>query len=352
MNKTYTERAYGRVNLIGEHTDYNGGWVLPTSIPQFTEVTLTKREDKKVIIKSSADRQFSYELGTEKHTGQWGDYLQGATKLLREAGQSFSGFEASIHSTMPEGSGLSSSAALEISFMKAIRSAFDLKLSPVEIAKIGQRIENEFVGARVGIMDQMACSLATLGEALFLDTYKLTYENVKLPLDKMDLLIINSGISHRLSAGGGYNERRAQCEEACRILGIKLLRDITPEELQKKDLPELLMKRARHVVTENARVHEAVAAIKESNLNRLGELFYASHNSMRDDYEVSIPEIDLLVELCSQDKKTFGARLTGGGFGGSIVAITQKGEAHRIGEAVVVEYQKRTGEKATILAGS
>ena len=350
MNKMYVERAYGRVNLIGEHTDYNGGWVLPTSIPQFTEVTLKKREDKKVIIHSSGSREHSFELGKETHTGQWVDYLQGATKLLRESGQNFSGFEASIHSTMPEGSGLSSSAALEISFMKVICTAFQLKLSPVAMARLGQRIENEFVGARVGIMDQMACSLATIGEALFLDTYNLTYENIKLPLDKMDLLIINSGISHRLSAGGGYNERRAQCEQACKILGIKHLRDITPEELQKKELPELLMKRARHVVTENARVHQAVSAIKEGNLPRLGELFYASHKSMRDDYEVSIPEIDLLVELCSQDKNTFGARLTGGGFGGSIVAITKKGEAARIGHAVVNEYQKRTGEKGTILA--
>lgn len=350
MSNSYVERAYGRVNLIGEHTDYNGGWVLPTSIPQYTEVTLTRREDKKVIIRSSKDREFSYQLGAEAHTGEWVDYLQGATKLLREAGLEFSGFEATINSTMPEGSGLSSSAALEISFMKAVRSAFDLKITPVEIARLGQRIENEFVGARVGIMDQMACSLATIGEALFLDTYQLTYENVKLPLEKMDLLIINSGISHRLSAGGGYNERRAQCEEACKILGIKHLRDISPEELQKKDLPELLMKRARHVVTENARVHEAVKAIKEGNLTRLGELFYASHKSMSRDYEVSIPEIDLLVELCAQDKKTLGARLTGGGFGGSIVAITQKGEAKRIGPLVVAEYEKRTGEKGTILA--
>lgn len=350
MSKSFVERAYGRVNLIGEHTDYNGGWVLPTSIPQYTEVTLTKREDQTVIIKSSKNREFSYQLGSEKHTDQWVDYLQGATKLLREAGQTFTGFEVSINSTMPEGSGLSSSAALEISFMKAVCTAFGLKLSPVEIAGLGQRIENEFVGARVGIMDQMACSLATIGEALFLDTYKMTFENVKLPLDKMDLLIINSGISHRLSAGGGYNERRAQCEEACQILGIKHLRDISPEELQKKDLPELLMKRARHVVTENARVHQAVTAIKQGNLIRLGELFNASHKSMSRDYEVSIPEIDLLVELCSQDKKTLGARLTGGGFGGSIVAITQKGEATRIGQAVVAEYQKRTGEKGTILA--
>ncbi len=350
MNETFIERAYGRVNLIGEHTDYNGGWVLPTAIPQFTEVTLTKRKDRKIILKSSKDRYFSYELGNEKHKGSWVDYLQGATKILAAGKHRISGFEATIHSTMPEGSGLSSSAALEISFLKTITKAFELNLSAVEMARIGQQIENEFVGARVGIMDQMACSLAIIGEALFLDTYNLTFEKIKLPLDQMDLLVINSGISHRLSAGGGYNERRAQCEEACSILEIKHLRDISIEDLQKKDLPELLMKRARHVVTENARVHEAVLSLKNSDLIYLGELFYASHRSMKDDYDVSIPEIDLLVELCSLDKMTFGARLTGGGFGGSVVAVTKNGEADRIGQAVTAEYRMRTGIKATILS--
>lgn len=361
MTEAYTERANGRVNLIGEHTDYNGGWVLPTSIPQYTQVTITKRSDNKVHLfshsstKETAVRDYSYSLGEEKHTGEWTDYLQGATKLMMEfvkaKGQSFQGFEAKIESTMPEGSGLSSSAALEISFLKALRAAYKLDVSDVELARLGQRIENEFVGARVGIMDQMACSLAKSGVALFLDTLKLTYEQVPIPLDQMDMMVINSGISHRLSAhDGGYNERRSQCEKACEIMGIKQLRDITPTELAKKDLPEVLMKRARHVVTENARVQDAVKAIKAKDLKTLGNLFYESHKSMRDDYNVSIPEIDTLVELCMKDPDCFGARLTGGGFGGSIVAIAKKGSGKGIAQKVIAEYKKMTGQTATHLA--
>jgi galactokinase len=355
LSKTFVEKAHGRVNLIGEHTDYNGGWVLPTAIPQYTQVTLEKRKDQKVIITSSHEREFMFELGQEKPTNTWVDYLQGATKILKEYvsknHQSFSGFSAKIESSMPEGSGLSSSAALEISFLKAIRSAYDLTVSDPDLARIGQRIENEFVGARVGIMDQMACSLAKSGEALFLDTLNLTYERVVLPLDQMDILVINSGITHRLSASdGGYNQRRAQCEEACQILGIHQLRDISPEKLKTKILPEVLARRARHVVTENARVHAAVNAIHNKDLKRLGELFIQSHISMRDDYEVSIPEIDILVNLCLKYSEVYGARLTGGGFGGSIVAITKKGHAKALADLILPEYFQLTKEKATVLS--
>lgn len=349
MTETFREKAHGRVNLIGEHTDYNGGWVLPTAIPQYTEVSLTKTSGNNAHIRSSGSRDETFELGKEKPTNSWIDYLQGATKFLSEKGK-LGGFEAVIQSTMPEGSGLSSSAALEISFLKALRTAFNVDVSDVDLARMGQRIENEFVGARVGIMDQMAVSLAKSGEALFLDTKELTYERVKLPLHQMDLIIINSGLSHQLSAtDGGYNQRRAQCEEACKILGIRELRDINVQTLASKNLPEVLARRARHVVTENERVHQAVAALKEGNLPALGQLFVESHKSMRDDYEVSIPEIDLLVELCTADEDCFGVRLTGGGFGGSIVAITKKGQGSRISKKVVEAYKKRTGISATVL---
>lgn len=349
MTDTFREKAHGRVNLIGEHTDYNGGWVLPTAIPQYTEVTLRKTDGKKAHITSSGDRDLTFVIGNEQHTGTWIDYLQGATKFLSEKGK-LGGFEARIQSTMPEGSGLSSSAALEISFLKALRRAFNIDVSDVDLALMGQRIENEFVGARVGIMDQMAVSLAKMGEALFLDTKELTYERITLPLAKMDLIVINSGLSHQLSAhDGGYNQRRAQCEEACRIIGIHQLRDIDESTLAKKNLPPDLAKRARHVVTENARVHKAVQAIKEGNLEALGKLFVESHESMRDDYEVSIPEIDLLVELCLKDKDCYGARLTGGGFGGSIVAIARKGHGARISSDVAGAYHEKTGIDATVL---
>lgn len=355
MNKTFVGRAHGRVNLIGEHTDYNGGWVLPTAIAQFTEVSLIKRDDNTVILTSTtdpkigADREFTYELGFEERTQTWVDYLQGGTHILKTS--LTQGFFASITSNIPEGSGLSSSAALEISFLKALREAYELNLSNIELAQIGQRIENEFVGARVGIMDQMATCLAKRGEALFLDTRNLTYENITLPLDHIDILILNSGLTHQLSEGdGGYNARRKQCEEAASLLGIKELRDITLEELSRREMPELLMKRAKHVVSENERVHAAVRAIKDSNIELLGKLMNESHESMKNDYEVSIPEIDLMVSLCKEDLRVYGARLTGGGFGGSIVAITKKGSSKLIGEVVLDKYQKKTGITGALLS--
>lgn len=361
MNKTFVGRAHGRVNLIGEHTDYNGGWVLPTAIIQSTEVALVKRNDTKVILTSTTDpkvgaqREFSYELGFEAPTHSWVDYLQGATQILnkhlRNKNESIQGFFASITSNIPEGSGLSSSAALEISFLKALREAFDLNLTEIEIALIGQRIENEFVGAHVGVMDQMAACLAKRGEALYLDTRNLTYENINLPLDNMDILILNSGLTHQLSQGdGGYNARRKQCEEASALLGIRELRDINLQELTQRELPELLMRRARHVVSENERVHSAVRAIKKFDIKLLGQLMNESHESMKSDYEVSIPEIDLLVNLCQRDPRVFGARLTGGGFGGSIVAITDKGSSQLIGEAVLEKYHKDTGLIGALLS--
>lgn len=343
--------AYGRVNLIGEHTDYNGGWVLPTSIPQKTTVRIKPRNDDRVVCTSGklGTETASYTLGQEKQTRTWIDYIQGVTQILRKEGQPIRGFDIHVESGVPIGSGLSSSAALEISLLKGLREAFDLPLTDTEIAKIGQRTENEFVGARVGIMDQMACALAKAGEALFLDTQTLTFERVPLPLDKMDLIVINSGIQHS-NAGGEYNERRSQCEEACHLLSVQQLRDLGVEDLPKLDkLPDVLKRRARHVVTENQRVHDAVKAIRAGDVKKLGKLFVESHASMKDDYQTSIPEIDMLVEIALQNPKVFGARLTGGGFGGSIVAITEPGSARAVAEEITRQYHDRTHHKAMIL---
>ncbi|MFP5384496.1 MAG: galactokinase [Bacteriovoracia bacterium] len=351
MKNSTTARAYGRVNLIGEHTDYNGGWVLPTTIPQYTEITVERTNGQIIRAESGADRKFTWKLGEERPMKSWGDYLQGATKILLENGHKLSGLEVKIQSTIPEGSGLSSSAALEMSFLMALKELFNLDITETDLARIGQEIENDFVGARVGIMDQMATSIARSGEALYLDTLTLDYERVPLPLEELDILVINSGISHKLSAtDGGYNERRAQCEEAARLLGVKYLREMTLKELELKDLPPILKQRAKHVVTENDRVHEAVRAIKSRNLDRLGKLFYESHKSMRDDFEVSIPEVDLLVDLCMLQKDVMGARLTGGGFGGSIVAITKKDKKNLVAETILPLYQKQTGVKGVLLA--
>jgi galactokinase len=338
-------RAPGRVNLIGEHTDYNGGFVLPTAIPQQTQVELAPRDDDKVQIWTSArpqDGLSAYRLGAESPRRDWLDYVQGVTALLRDAGGAVTGFDARIESTVPLGSGLSSSASLTVSLLRALRQAFGLPLDDVQIARLGQRVENEFAGARVGIMDPLAASLAEPGTALFLDARSLTFERIPLPADA-DLVVLHSGVSHRL-AGGDYNTRRAECERACARLGVGQLRELTLADLPRINaLPEPLNRRARHVVTENDRVPAAVAALRAGDLQRLGELFYASHASMRDDYQVSVPEIDLLIELARADAVVLGARLTGGGFGGSVVVLARHQEGGAAAARLARSYADRSG---------
>ena len=235
--------------------------------------------------------------------------------MLGKAGFSVGGADIRIESTVPLGSGLSSSAALEIALLRAFRDAFTLPLDDVQMARLGQRAENEFVGAPVGIMDQMACTLAGDGQALFLDTRSLDWTLVPLPADA-ELVVLNSGVAHN-HAKGDYRTRRAECEEAARQLGVAQLRDIDVQDLPRvMQLDERLGRRARHVITEDARVVAAVAVMRSGDLDALGQLFYASHDSMRDDYEVSIPEIDLIVDLARAIPEVYGARLTGGGFGG------------------------------------
>jgi galactokinase len=349
---TTTADAPGRVNLIGEHTDYNGGFVLPTAIPQRCRVELTPRPGDKVRVWSSAGDPAagpaSYRLGAEARTGRWLDYVQGITATLRRGGYRVTGFDARLDSAVPLGSGLSSSAALSVSLLRALRRAFALALHDVDIARIGQRSENEFVGAQVGIMDPMAASLADEGTALFLDARSLRFERIPLPAGA-DLVVLHSGVAHN-HAAGDYNSRRAECERACTLLGVGQLRDLGPADLPRVEaLPEPLNRRARHVVTEDERVGQAVAAMRAGDLDRLGELFYASHASMRDDYEVSVPEIDLLVDLARRDPAVYGARLTGGGFGGSVVMLARQGEGHRAATRIAAEYARRSGQSPKVL---
>jgi galactokinase len=349
---TAAAEAPGRVNLIGEHTDYNGGFVLPTAIPQRTRVELAVRRDRSVSIWSNAvvgagDIR-TYMLGAEAPAKDWLDYIQGVTQLLRDSGHSISGFDARIESNVPLGSGLSSSASLTVSLMRTLKRAFALALDDVQIALLGQRVENEFVGARVGIMDPMAASLADEHTALFLDAGSLAYERVPLPAG-MDLLVLHSGVGHQ-HAGGDYNTRRSECEQACALLGVRQLRDLMIADLPRVNvLPEPLNRRARHVVTENARVLDAVAAIRVANLDRLGELFYASHLSMRNDYEISVPQIDQLIDLARQERDVYGARLTGGGFGGSVVMLARGGTSCELAPRIARNYARRSGCEPKIL---
>jgi galactokinase len=336
--------APGRVNLIGEHTDYNGGFVLPAAIPQRTRVQARPRTDRTVRLWSAqfADQGLhTYAIGQEVHTGGWVDYVKGMTHAL--GGLSLSGFDARIESDVPVGSGLSSSAALEIAVGRALRDLFHLDVDDVELARSGQRGENEIVGAPVGIMDQMACSLADTTAALFLDTRSLAHERVHLPAGAA-LLVIDSGVSHD-HASGDYRVRRNECAEAARLLGVPLLRDIVQvEDLAR--LPPPLDRRARHVVTENARVLETVAALRRGDCQRVGMLFGQSHASMRDDFEISVPAVDVLVQLACNVQGVYGARLTGGGFGGAIVALTEARVAREAAAEIVAAYEARTGNPA------
>ncbi len=343
--------APGRVNLIGEHTDYNGGYVLPTVIPQRTSVDLARRTDDRVRAWSAnvGPRGLGeYRVGQERKKSGWLDYVQGVTSVLAAEGFRVGGADIRIESTVPLGSGLSSSAALLVALLRAFREAYGLTVEDVALARLAKKAENDFVGAPVGIMDQMAVTLASDGQALFLDTRSMDYSLVAMPRGG-ELIVINSGVAHN-HAKGDYRARRAECEQAAERLGVPQLRDVAPEDLPRvMNLPEPLGRRARHVVTEDERVLAAVRVMRAGDLDTLGDLFYASHDSMRDDYEVSIPEIDLLVELARAEDDVFGARLTGGGFGGSVVMLASEGTARTAAGRITKQYAERTGRVATIL---
>jgi galactokinase len=344
-------RAPGRVNLIGEHTDYNAGYVLPTALPQETRVLISRRSARTVRACSldiDAERLTTFELGAEKRTETWIDYVQGVTWAAADRGLQLSGFDMLVTSNVPIGKGLSSSASLEVAVGRALRDLFQRNLSDIDIAMLGHRAETAFVGAPVGIMDQMVCSLGDRKTAFFLDTWTKAYEKIPLP-PEIELGVIDSGIAHS-HASGEYRTRRRECEEAAKGLGVERLRDVTIDDLPRIErLPEPLNRRARHVVTENARVLAAVDAIRRRDAAALGRLFLESHASMRDDFEVSLPEIDQMVDICASDSRTYGARLTGGGFGGAIVVLCRRGEAADAARAVADEYAVRTRCKGRVL---
>jgi galactokinase len=342
--------APGRINLIGEHTDYHQGFVLPMVTPQRTRVVLRTRNDRTVQVTSreaGGDPQY-FAIGAESATHTWIDYVQGITYALRGIAADLPGFDLQIESDVPVGSGLSSSAALVVAVLRALREACHLTFDNVQLARIAQRVETEFVGAPVGIMDQMACSLGQAGEALFLDTRSLVVERIPLPATA-DLVVINSGVRHQ-HAGGEYAVRRRESFEAAECLGVKWLRDLDLTSLPRIEaLPDVLARRARHIVTENARVHDTVQALSRGDLQRTGALFYASHKSMRDDYQISTIEIDTLVKLSEGDPDVYGARMTGGGFGGSVVMLVRAQMSNAVATRMVSEYRRRANREGTVL---
>ena len=347
---TVRSDAPGRVNLIGEHTDYNGGFVLPAAIPQRTSVEAAPRDDRTVRLWSAqyADAPIvEYAIGEERADEGWTDYVKGMTQVLASHG-TLRGFDARVTSDVPVGSGLSSSAALEIATGRALRQMFGLAIDDVELAVAARRAENDFVGAPVGIMDQMACSLADTTAAIFLDTRSLAYERVAIPA-RAALIVINSGVTHR-HAGGEYATRRKECFAAAAQLGVKELRDVGADRRADIDaLPAPLDRRARHVVFENQRVLETVAALRAADLGRAGHLFVESHASMRDDFEVSVPPVDDLVVIACRVQGVYGARMTGGGFGGAIVALADSTRAQAAAAEIAQEYGKNGDRRATVL---
>jgi galactokinase len=327
-----TASAPGRVNLLGEHTDYNDGYVLPTAIPQRTSVALQFNNSRHFVLHASAlntSTRFDLDAKPEKH---FAEYVYGCLRLVAELGVQMPGLDILIDSQVPMGVGLSSSAALEVATLRALRELLALDLDDVRIAQLAQRSEIEFAGVNCGIMDQMASSLADTQRMLFLDTRTLERRLIAMP-QGTELLVIESGLSRSLAASA-YNERRAQCEQAARLLGVHALRDVDDPAAVER-LPEPLRRRARHVVTENQRVLRAAQGV---NAREFGRLMNASHASLRDDYEVSVKPLDYLVALLQQQPSVYGARLTGAGFGGACVALCVAGDAESVGDEVVAQY--------------
>ena len=324
--------APGRVNLLGEHTDYNDGFVLPTAIPQRTTVQLGLSTDAQHHFYSAdLDEQVSI-LASNYTPSGFASYIFGCVQLLEKEGYTIPSINLHVSSSVPIGSGLSSSAALEVATLRGLRSLLDLPINDVHIAEIAQQAEIQYAGVQCGIMDQMASSLADTEHILFLDTRSLESQVLPLPTGA-EIVVIDSGVPRTL-ATSGYNERRAECEQAAHLLRVKALRDITdPQAVE--DLPEPLRRRARHVVTENNRVLEVIQGV---SIQRFGELMNASHASLRDDYEVSVPALDTLVAILQETSGVFGARLTGAGFGGATVALVEAGKAEAIAQDVLERY--------------
>jgi galactokinase len=340
--------APGRVNLLGEHTDYNDGFVLPTAIPQKTTVQIG--------LSSDGQHHFYSEDLDEKVTildinytpHGFASYVFGCIEILKGQGCLIPPLNLYVKSSVPMGSGLSSSAALEVATLRAVRKLLDLRIDDVEIAKFAQQAEIHYAGVQCGIMDQMASSLADTEQMLFLDTRTLERRVLSFPKGA-EIVVIDSGVPRTL-ASSGYNQRRKECENAAQLLGVKALRDITDVNAV-ENLPEPLRSRARHVVTENNRVLEAVQIVETQRglyLQRFGELMNASHASLRDDYEVSVSALDMLVEILQKTTGVFGARLTGAGFGGASVALVAAGKGKEIADKVLEEYN-RAGNIGRIL---
>jgi galactokinase len=354
---TAVAAAPGRVNLIGEHLDYNEGHVLPVAIDRSVMVAFAPRPDRRVRLYSldfEQESAFDLEDIQRDPEAPWSDYVRGVAWALRGAGHRLSGLDAALQGDVPVGAGLSSSAALEVAALGAFEAASGLRLDRRDdLALLGQRAENGFVGVACGIMDQMAAALSRAGHALLIDCRSLEYEAVPLPLAGLRLVVADSGVRRAL-VDSQYNVRGQECQRAAELLAaaiadrpVTALRDVRPEDLAHHgdSLPPSLFKRARHVVEEERRVLLSVEALRAGDVEAFGEMLDASHRSLRDDFEVSCPELDLLVDLARAQPGVLGARLTGAGFGGCTVSLVRAEAVGAFRNRVVERYRTETGRE-------
>jgi galactokinase len=349
-------RAPGRVNLIGEHTDYNDGFVLPAAIQMQTTVGAAPKADGQLILFSNNyNERVQLHVDALPATRQrhWSDYVVGVARELIKKGIRLPGACLLIDGDVPEGAGLSSSASLEVAVCGAFLALARAQMAGAEMALLCQRAENDFVGARCGIMDQFVSVHGKKDQALLLDCRSLEYRHQPI-LEDVRLVICNTMVRHSV-AGGEYNQRRRECEMAAEFFarvvpGAKALRDVSLEDFEKHGaaLPDIVQKRSRHVITEDARVIEAGEALTQCNLQRFGELMRESHTSLRDDFQVSCAELDIMVELAMQVDGVYGARMTGGGFGGCTINLVESQKVETFKNCVMAGYEKATGRRAEI----
>ena len=343
-------RAPGRVNLIGEHTDYNDGFVMPAAIGFYTWVATSARPDRTLHVHSGEFHE-TIDLSLDSLAGpprkHWSDFVRGVAAVLQSRGVQLSGSNMIIQGQVPMGAGLSSSASLEVATGLALLAISQAEVPQLELVKICQRAEHEYVGTRCGIMDQFIAVYASSGHALMIDCRSLDYQSLSIP-DDARLVICNSMVKHVL-ASGEYNRRRAECEAGVKVFrmnspAVHALRDVTMVDLanHETELPEVVYRRCRHVISENERVIKAATALEERNLRAFGELMAESHRSLRDDYEVSCAELDTMVDLANQVEGVYGARMTGGGFGGCTVNIVRAECVAGFARDVVQGYEQAT----------
>jgi len=353
-------RAPGRVNLIGEHTDYNDGFVMPAAIDFYVWLAVAPRNDGKLVVHSvNFSETIEIEIANNNPTrrNHWSDYVQGIVLMLQRAGHSLRGADILIRGDVPIGAGLSSSAAIEVSTGFAMLDILGISIDRVELAKLCRRAENEFVGAQVGIMDQFISCCGHAGKALMLDCRSLEFKLLPLPRN-VSLVICNTMIRHELSHGE-YNTRRKECAEAVRLLsrvlpGVRALRDVSTADLNRHAsvLPPTILKRVRHVVTEDARVESAAASLQQGDLPGFGNLMRESHRSLRDDYQVSCAELDIAVDLAGGLPGVYGARMTGGGFGGCTINLVAAEAVENLKHHLSEGYQRKTGITPQIFVSS